>query len=81
MEQIEQTQPRNPLIKQFPDPFRTVDFWASVEQVLTPEEFRIIGMHFVLDMTQAEIAKELGVTPQAIGQRMRRSIKKLRERL
>lgn len=64
-----------------PDPNENIDFWVSVAQALTGEEFELVKMRYKLNMTQEEISEKVGITQQAVWKRLNRIKKKLRERL
>ena len=58
-----------------------IDLWVSIEQTLTPDEFRMVQMYYRWKMTQQQIADEEGVTQQAVSGRLEKIIKKLKEQL
>ena len=58
-----------------------IDLWVSIEQVLTPEEFRIFKMTHRWKMSQEQIAEELGTAQKTVCMRYKKIIEKLRERV
>jgi len=56
-----------------------IDLWVSIEQILTPGEFRVFEMRHRGHMTQRQIAEEVGITKRAIYYRLEKINKKLQE--
>lgn len=60
---------------------KEIDLWVSIEQILTPEEFRVFEMRYRFKMNQKQIAGEIGITQQAASKRMKKIKERLRSRL
>ena len=55
-----------------------IDLWVSIEQILTPDEFRIFEMRHRGHMIQQQIADEIGIDQRTVGRRLKKMYKKIR---
>ena len=58
-----------------------IDLWVSIEQVLTPEEFRLFKMRYAWKMTQRQIAEGAGCCQKTISNHMKNIKQKLQKTL
>ena len=61
--------------------YSEIDLWVSIEQILTPDEFRIFEMRNRGHMTQQQIADEIGVQQPTINEQLEKITKKVKESL
>ena len=61
--------------------YSEIDLWVSIEQILTPDEFRIFEMRHRGHMTQQQIADEIGVQQPTINEQLEKITKKVKESL
>jgi len=55
-----------------------IDLWVSIEQILTPTEFKIFVMRYKYKMTQTQIAEKYKISHQAVCKRLQKVNKKLK---
>lgn len=53
------------------------DIWRIAGQVLTDRQFEVLELRYRHDLAVADIAAHLGVTRQAIDQRLQRAAEKI----
>lgn len=63
------------------DPIQEADRRDEVETLLShlrSDEQEIVSLHYLDELSHVDIAERLGLTPRAVGHRIRRAIQKLR---
>ena len=61
--------------------FEEIDLWVSIEQVLTPEEFKLIEQRHKLNMTLEQIGEEVGLSVEPTYRRFEGIYNKLKNLL
>jgi len=61
--------------------YSEIDLWVSIEQILTPDEFRVFEMRYRFQMNQEQIAEIMQCTQQLISYHLPNILKKLQSLL